>query len=145
MDEFAIDVSDQPADADLIDRIGAGMDETVPNGVAGYAPSPLTITLSEGDVIQGALVGASVWDWLYVNLLWVARRERGRGLGVRLMQAAEAEAEQRGLTGIWVSTYSFQAPTFYEKLGFRTFGRIDDFPSGHVRYFLQKRLDPASI
>jgi hypothetical protein len=38
-----------------------------------------------------------------------------------------------------VDTFSFQAPEFYRKLGFREFGRID-YPPEHQRIFFQKQL-----
>ncbi|MEM9440888.1 MAG: GNAT family N-acetyltransferase [Pseudomonadota bacterium] len=136
-------VQEEAADATLIDRIAQGLELTRPNDVAGYEPRALTIRLqAKGNgAIIGALVGQSVWDWLYVNLLWVDQTLQGQGLGSRLMQAAEREAARRGCMGIWVSTYSFQAPDFYKKLGYSSFGRIDDFPRGHGRHFFQKRLD----
>ncbi len=56
------------------------------------------------------------------------------------MAIAEHEARQRGLVGIWLDTFSFQAPVFYEKLGFKEFGQITNFPPGHSRTFYVKRL-----
>ena len=44
---------------------------------------------------------------------------RGLGLGRKVMAMAEAEARSRGLAGIWLDTWTFQAPGFYPKLGFR--------------------------
>jgi len=55
-----------------------------------------------------------------------------------LMNEAERLARQRGCNGAQVDTASFQAPEFYEKLGFRIIGTVEDFPPGHARYFLQK-------
>ncbi|NJO37835.1 MAG: GNAT family N-acetyltransferase [Rhizobiales bacterium] len=142
MDELSLDIIAQPADERLIDRMAEGLDRTIPPGVAAYGPAPLTIVLRDtGGKVNGGLVGESVWDWLHVKYLWVTEARQGEGLGRRLLGAAEAEAERRGLTGLWLNTFSFQAPAFYEKLGYRLFGRIDDFPGGHVRRFYQKRLD----
>lgn len=142
MDGLEMLTQEQVADERLIDCIKEGLAPTLPGDVADYAPRPLTIRLKakQSDVVIGALVGQSVWNWLYINLLWVDQAQQSRGLGRRLMHAAEIEAEARGCIGIWVSTYSFQAPAFYEKLGYAPFGRIDDFPNGHIRYFYQKRL-----
>jgi hypothetical protein len=39
-----------------------------------------------------------------------------------------------------VDTFSFQAPGFYEKLGYRTFGRLDDFPAPYHRVWMTKAL-----
>ena len=143
MDGLDLVVSEETADKDLIDRITGGLERTLPPGAPVFEPRPLRIVLkaNESDAVVGALTGQSVWEWLYVHLLWVDEARQGEGLGSRLMQAAEMEAEKRGCTGVWVSTYSFQAPDFYQKLGYLSFGRIDDFPPGYVRHFYQKRLD----
>ena len=143
MDDLDLMVSEETTDQALIDQLTVGLERTLPPGAFAYDPRPLKIVLKarESATIVGALTGQSVWDWLYVHLLWVDEARQGHGLGRRLMQAAEMEAKQRGCTGLWVSTYSFQAPDFYEKLGYVPFGRIEDFPRGHVRHFYQKRLE----
>ena len=144
MGELKLEIHQQSADDDLIGQIANGMGTSVPAGVPTYESRPLTLVLIGDDgERKGALTGQSVWDWFYVNLLWGDDAERGKGLGRRLMLAAETEAEKRGCIGIWVSTYSFQAPMFYEKLGYASFGQIDGFPKGHTRHFYQKRLDQA--
>ena len=38
------------------------------------------------------------------------------------------------------NTFDFQAPGFYEKLGFEVFGVLADYPPGHKRFFMVKRL-----
>jgi hypothetical protein len=39
-----------------------------------------------------------------------------------------------------LSTYSFQAPGIYEKLGFRRVGGMSGSPAGESRHFYVKRL-----
>lgn len=63
-----------------------------------------------------------------------------RGMGYRLMREAEAEAGRRGCTDILVSSYSFQAPEFYKRLGYHETGRLDGVPGGHQDVYLQKSL-----
>lgn len=107
------------------------------------ADRPLALVLRDADGgVQGGLWGRSYWRWLFVELLVVAPACRGQGLGRRLMAAAEAEARARDCVGIWLDTFSFQAPDFYAGLGFREFGRIPEYPPGRVRHFLLKRLAP---
>ena len=85
-----------------------------------------------------ARIGA---EWMFVELLAVSEAARGRGIGRRLMERVEEEAQRRGMTGIWLDTFSFQAPGFYRKMGFVEFGRIDGYPAGGARVFFLKRLD----
>jgi hypothetical protein len=57
-----------------------------------------------------------------------------------MLLAAEAEALRRGCPGAWLSTFTFQARGFYERLGYSAFGTVDDYPPGHSLIFLSKRL-----
>jgi len=90
--------------------------------------------------IVGGLYGETFWGWLFISLLWVDERLRGRGYGRELMRLAEAQAVQHGCKQAYLDTFDFQALDFYKKLGYQVFGRLDDFPDGHTRYFLQKRF-----
>jgi GNAT superfamily N-acetyltransferase len=94
----------------------------------------------EAGRIVGGLVGNTVWGWLQVKQLWVVETERRRGHGRRLLEAAEVEAKRRGCHHALLDTFDFQAPRFYERLGYRTFGSLPDFPRGHVRSFFSKAL-----
>jgi GNAT superfamily N-acetyltransferase len=90
--------------------------------------------------IVGGVIGEVYWEWLHVDLLWVRDELRGRGYGHRLLTLLEQEARQRGARHAYLDTFSFQAPGFYQQLGYRVFGKLGDFPSGHERYFLTKQL-----
>lgn len=90
--------------------------------------------------ILGGVIGATFWDWLYVNLMWLREEVRGQGYGSRLLALAEEEARKRGAKNAFLDTFSFQAPDFYKKYGYRIFGELPDFPPGHTRYFLTKQL-----
>jgi hypothetical protein len=39
----------------------------------------------------------------------------------------------------WIG-FGLQAPGFYQKQGYETFGELEDFPAGHSRLWLRKRL-----
>jgi len=93
----------------------------------------------EQDEMVGGLYGETYWGWLFISHLWVAEALRGQGYGVELMRRAESEAVKRGCRHAFVDTTDFQAPGFYQKLGYQVFGALVDFPEGHTRYFLQKR------
>jgi len=92
------------------------------------------------DTIVGGLTATAVLDWLFVEWLHVDEAHRGADHGTALMVEAEVYARDKGLAGIWLDTFAFQARGFYEKLGFTVFGTLDDHPRGSARYFLQKRF-----
>jgi GNAT superfamily N-acetyltransferase len=73
-------------------------------------------------------------------MLAVVAPMRGRGFGKDLMKHAELYAVERGCTDAFLDTFSFQAQPFYEKLGYRVFGMLDNHPAGHRHYFMTKRL-----
>jgi len=98
------------------------------------------VILAPGEEIAGGIIGATYWDWLYVDLMWIREDLRQQGFGERLLSLAEEEARKRGAKHSYLDTFSFQAPGFYKKLGYEVFGELHDFPPGHTRYFLEKTL-----
>lgn len=95
------------------------------------------------DAAQTMVAGLSGYTWgqsCKIEFLWVAPALRGQGYGKALLQAAEAEAKERGCHVVVVDTHSFQAPAFYQNLGYSVTGSYTDFPYQHGQIFLQKRL-----
>lgn len=91
------------------------------------------------------VAGISGWTWgdcCEMQSLWVAPSHRGRGLGTRLIAAAEAEATARGCTQTVHFAYSFQPRELYESVGYEVIARIEDFPSGTDALWFRKRLHP---
>jgi GNAT superfamily N-acetyltransferase len=91
--------------------------------------------------IRAGLIGHCYAGWLFVNLLWVHADLRRGNIGSGLMAEAERHARQFGCHSAWVDTFSFQAPEFYKKLGYREFARLD-CPPDHQRIFFRKELRP---
>ncbi|MCR9070296.1 MAG: GNAT family N-acetyltransferase [Alphaproteobacteria bacterium] len=110
-----------------------------PHGVA-WNLEEFTLHATRGDTLIGMLVGCTNLQWLHVDLLAVRPQERRGGVGSALLANADELARKRGCVGIWLDTFDFQAPDFYPRFGFTEFGRIDDMPPGHTRFFFTKRL-----
>jgi GNAT superfamily N-acetyltransferase len=94
--------------------------------------------------IVGGLYG---WTWggcCEIKLLWVDEAWRGKRLGSRLLERAEKEARARGAAQIVLDTHGFQAPAFYERLGFEAVGAVADCPVGHEKIYMRKRLDRSA-
>jgi GNAT superfamily N-acetyltransferase len=110
-----------------------------------WRPQSLGIFVRDG---QGGILGGMhvvlARGWMYIDGLAVAETARRRGLGSRLLVRAEAEARQRECHHAWLETYSFQARPFYERHGYRVFGMLDQCPTGHQRFFMQKDLRVTS-
>jgi GNAT superfamily N-acetyltransferase len=93
--------------------------------------------------IAGGVILESYWRETYVELLWLSEKARGKGVGSELIREAELRARKRGSILIHLNTFSFQAPGFYEKLGYRRLGSMSGSPKGESRHFYAKRLSSS--
>jgi GNAT superfamily N-acetyltransferase len=94
------------------------------------------------------VAGISGWTWgdcCELQSLWVEPSLRGRGLGTRLLAAAEAEAAARGCSQTVHFTYGFQARGLYEKHDYELVGQVEDFPSGSDGLWYRKRLRSNAV
>lgn len=99
----------------------------------------LQATDAGGELI-GGLTGYSQLGWMFIQYLAVAPSGRGKGVGREMMLRAETIAHERGLSGIWVDTYEFQAPEFYFGLGYTEYGRLPKVGDHASRIWLYKLL-----
>jgi len=137
--EFLID---EHADADSLPAdVRKGIRESDPNDVGNRDWKPIHFALRSDDgSVVGGIYGATMWTWLMIDGLWISSSLRGRGLGRKLLLAAESEAIARGCTGSWLGTFDFQARDFYEHLGYMIFSELPGFPPGHTHFHLRKTL-----
>jgi GNAT superfamily N-acetyltransferase len=136
-EEYTITATDEP-DWDLI---GGGI-TSFNNQHAGEEHAKRLCFLVKGadQTVLGGVIGIIYWDWLAVDLMWLPEELRGRGFGHQLLTTIEDEARRRGARHVHLDTFSFQAPEFYKKYGYRVFGELKDFPAGHTRYYMTKEL-----
>lgn len=89
--------------------------------------------------------GGGLWmvarrDWLFLDLFVLPAEARRHGLGSRILAMAEAAARTRGCVGVWLDSFGFQAPGFYQRHGYQVVGVLPDYPAPHGRFFLAKRF-----
>jgi GNAT superfamily N-acetyltransferase len=102
---------------------------------------PLQIILrDESNKLLGAALGEAGRHWLKISVIWVDEHLRGQGYGTQLLAAIESQAIQHDCQQAFLDTFSYQARPFYEKAGYEVFGTLDDYPPGHKRFFMKKRL-----
>ena len=94
-----------------------------------------------GDEVVGGAVGRRWGRCAEIQQLWVAESHRGRGIGSRLVRAFERRAAEHGVRHFYLETLSFQAPRFYETLGYRREYALDVYPHGYVKYLMRRDLD----
>jgi GNAT superfamily N-acetyltransferase len=131
---------DSPSDADreaiLQPLIAYNKEKTGPSNY-----EPLAIMLRDDDGTSvGGLWGNLHYNWLFVELLFIPERLRNADFGSKLLAKAEEIAQQKGCVGVWLNTYSFQAPGFYWQRGYEPFGSLNDYPKGADRIFFRKLL-----
>jgi GNAT superfamily N-acetyltransferase len=88
----------------------------------------------------GGLIGNTHGNWLFVKYLWVREDQRGQKIGSELLKQAEETAKERGCRYAFLDTFSFQAPAFYEKHGYKNVFTLEDYPVTGKRYYLSKNL-----
>ncbi|MEM6677473.1 MAG: GNAT family N-acetyltransferase [Pseudomonadota bacterium] len=93
---------------------------------------------------DGAMIGGIhayvLYGWCFIKLLAIEPGHRGKGLGETLMQQLEERMRAEGVIGLWVDTYEYQAPGFYERLGFTRYGTLEAAEPICNRHYLYKRL-----
>jgi GNAT superfamily N-acetyltransferase len=94
---------------------------------------------ADGRVV-GGILGRTSLGLLFIDLVFLPEALRNRHVGSRMLRMAEREAARRGCRSGVLYTISFQAPGFYERHGWREFGRIPCDPPGTSRVFMTKAL-----
>ncbi|MFD8636267.1 GNAT family N-acetyltransferase [Streptomyces sp. NPDC059533] len=128
-------------DAALDARLSKELDVFNQAATPGQEQSEFTVRITDAD---GQLVaGLSGWSWgdrAGIGMTWVREDSRGAGWGAKLLAAAEHEARARGCATILVSSFTFQAPSFYARHGYEESARVPGFPGGHEDVYFLKRL-----
>ena len=91
--------------------------------------------------ILGAIVVSFRWGAMHIETLWINESIRKKGWGTKLMKKVEKEAIKRKCHLSYTDTFSWQAPKFYEKLGYTLYGKLNDYPKGGSLSYYAKRLD----
>jgi len=92
-----------------------------------------------GRIVAGA--SGSTWGGCcQIHTLWVDGPQRGHGLARELMAQAEATARRRGCRLVMGLTYDVLTRDFYDRLGYRTVGIIENCPAGTATRWYCKDL-----
>ncbi|MBA3724487.1 MAG: GNAT family N-acetyltransferase [Candidatus Levybacteria bacterium] len=93
-----------------------------------------------GTAYAGIIV-TFTWNGMQINSLWVEESLRGQDYGTKLIEMAEDKARRRGCTIAFTDTFSWQAQGFYEKLGYKLYGKLEGFPEGNALNYYSKKLN----
>ena len=95
---------------------------------------------NESGEITAGLIGSTHGNWLSVKYLWVSESLRGQRIGSQLLETAEQTAKERGCKYSFLDTFSFQAPEFYQKHGYREVFTLEHYPISGKRFYFTKTL-----
>lgn len=90
--------------------------------------------------ITGVITGRAYYNEVHIGDLIVDKGYRRDGIGRKLVSAVENAYKVKGYNKITLTTFGFQAPDFYKKLGYELeFVRKDEDPK-LSKYFYLKRI-----
>ena len=93
----------------------------------------------DGKVI-GVITGRAYYNEVHIGDLIIDKNIRRNGLGRQLVEAVENAYKDKGYEKITLTTFGFQAPEFYKKLGYEVeFVREDKNPK-LSKYFFAKSI-----
>ncbi len=92
-----------------------------------------------GEII-GTITGNAYYNEVHIGDLIIDKKYRGQNIGTKLVRNVEEEYKNKGFDKITLTTFGFQAPDFYKKLGYSLeFVREDKDPK-LSKYFYCKNL-----
>jgi GNAT superfamily N-acetyltransferase len=142
--EVQIELATTPDDADLktiSEGIQSFNQEHLPDDVVFEPDTRFAVFARDDDgKVVGGIRANAFWNYCILELVWISKEARGDRVGSQLMAKVESHCCDLGFEYIRTETVSFQAKPFYEKLGFRVFGELADYPKGHTTYCLVKKL-----
>lgn len=91
-------------------------------------------------VILGGIVGKVEDSQAHIEHLWIDEAYRGQDLGTNLLQNFEKIAQAQGCEKVLVDTFDFQAPTFYQKNGYKIIHTLSQEYANYTRFYFCKLL-----
>ena len=89
--------------------------------------------------IAGVIIGRAYYNEIHIGDLIVSKGYRRDGVGSKLVAAVEDVYKGKGYEKIALTTFGFQAPEFYKKLGYELeFVREDKDPKLSKYFYLKK-------
>jgi len=142
-DRTQVTFSDSPTEEE-VKLIEKGLEDYNREQTNGKLDDPgieinLVLKDDEGNVVGGLGV-STVLRVMHLEVFWVAKEYRKLGYGRELVLEAERIGREKGciLSHTW--TFSFQAPEFYEKIGYELVAIYDGYPDGITEHIFRKRL-----
>jgi GNAT superfamily N-acetyltransferase len=132
------DVIDASFSKALVSGLNTFNDEAA--GISDRRPLAVIAKEAGTEQVLGGAIGRSSRGLLSLDVFYLPKAFRGSGLGARILNEFEDEGRRRGCRSAVLYTFSFQAPDFYARNGWRRFGEIACNPPGTSQIFMTKEL-----
>lgn len=120
---------------------GFGQQAIESTGINGLSEDPISFEIFDGTEFVGAIVVQLFWEQLHIKYLFVEKNYRGQGIARLLMNHALKFGIKRGCHFAFVETMSFQAPEFYQKMGFAIEFSRPGYAENTTFHYLKKSLN----
>ena len=113
-----------------------------PYGELDVPENDIVVILKDHDeTVVGGAITSMKFGVMHLEVLWVDDKYRGLGYGRDLVLEAERIGKEKGYITSQTWTFSFQAPEFYQRIGYKILGIFDGYTDNITEYVLMKRLD----
>jgi ribosomal protein S18 acetylase RimI-like enzyme len=119
---------------------GFGRQAIKATGIDGLTEDSVSFEIFDEEEFIGAIVVQIFWEQLHIKYLYLEEKFRGKGIGGQLMHRALQYGETRGCKFAFVETMSFQAPEFYQKMGFEIEFSRSGYAANTTFHYLKKTL-----
>ena len=109
-------------------------------GIDGLSEDPISFEIFNDEEFVGAIVVQLFWSQLHIKYLYVEEKYRSQGIGRQLMDHVLEFGKKRGCQFAFLETMSFQAPEFYQKLGFIIEFSRPGYADNTTFHYLKKSL-----
>lgn len=137
-------LSDQPT-KDELDRLHESLHEFNRSQTDGNYDLPGVeinmIARDQNGTVVGGVSASTVLKVMHLEVLWVAKEYRKFGLASKLVLGAERIGAGYGCLTTQTMSFSFQAPGFYQKIGYEVLGVYTGYPFGITETILNKPLN----
>jgi ribosomal protein S18 acetylase RimI-like enzyme len=141
-------INDSPTEEELavIKRGLKEYNKQFPHGNLDVPENDICLVLKDNkDCVVGGVITSMLFGVLHLETLWIDESYRGLGYGRDLVLEAEKKGREKGYTAASTWTFSFQAPEFYQSIGYRLLGTFEGYVEGITEHVLMKKLDKDSL
>jgi ribosomal protein S18 acetylase RimI-like enzyme len=140
-------ISDNPSEEEMkiVEEGLKAHNKNFPSGGLDIPTPDISLVLKDnnGDII-GGVITSMLNGIMHLEVLWVDEKYRDQGFGKKLVLYAEKIGREKGYPASQTWTFSFQAPEFYQSIGYKVLGVFDGYTDGITEYVLLKKFEKNS-